>query len=62
MTTSTPNMGKFYKEEFDQARKERNSLFDSVNKNEKASRTKPQDYVDLVKANTRVYETLYFLR
>lgn len=51
-----------FMKEFDEARKERNHLFDSINKSEKNGIPKAQEYIDLWKANSRVFEILYFLR
>ncbi len=53
---------KEFMNEFESARKERNKLFDSINKNEQHNATRAQDYVNLGKANNRVFEILYFFR
>jgi len=53
---------KEFLQEFEEARKERNALFDSINKSEKHWVPKAQEYIELWKANNRVFEILYFLR
>lgn len=51
-----------FMQEYQSARKERNGIFDRINKSEKSSVPKAQDYIDLGKANQRVFEVLYYLR
>lgn len=51
-----------FMKEFEEARKERNHLFDSINKSEKNWVPRAQEYIELWKANNRVFEILYFLR
>ena len=49
METMIQAMGsdKEFMNEFENARQERNRLFDSINKNEKNNATRAQDYVNL---------------
>lgn len=49
METMIQAMGsnKDFMNEFETARQERNRLFDAINKNEKNSTTRAQDYVNL---------------